>query len=445
MIQDTIAAIATPPVAAAIGIVRVSGDQVRTVIQTVFPSLKSFPTPRVMNVASLIDPLSEEIIDECCFAFFEGPRSYTGYDMLEIYCHGSPYICQKVVQIIVAMSGCRLAKNGEFTQQAFVNGKVSLTKAESILDVIESNSQKSHEIALNQYKGAVYNAITSTRDLLMTILQQVEASLEFPDDVGGVDLSSVHTIFQQLLTSLSQISSNSDYGQKVKEGVRYLILGQPNVGKSSLMNCISGENRSIVSNIAGTTRDYIDISIEYKGVLITIIDTAGIRSTDNEIESLGIDKIKELSSQVDGYILVEDVNQTESFELPSFIQSNKPMIRVINKIDTASSSNQNSKYIYTSCKTLDGINHLKQSLVDQFIQLDKFESDMILCNVRQIASLKEAHQCVNRAYSHLQNGATLDVVSIEIRDAIHQLSNILGDDFTEELLDGIFSKFCIGK
>ena len=244
---------------------------------------------------------------------------------------------------------------------------------------------------------------------------------------------------------MNTIKKNSDYGQKIKQGIRYLIIGNPNVGKSSLMNCISGENRSIVSNIAGTTRDYIDISIEYKGILITLIDTAGIRSTTNEIETLGIDKIKELSNTVDGYIYVEDINSKDKNTLPSFIQKNKPIINVINKIDTQSNYTLNQNHIYISCKNNIGINTLKDTLISTLIDIDAFESELILCNVRQISSLNEAERYIQNAYKNMKQNKTLDVISIEIRDAINQLSNILGENYTEELLDGIFSKFCIGK
>ncbi len=445
MNDDTIAAIASAPVSSAIGIIRVSGNEVLPIMSTLFNIDTNSIKSRYMYTKNLIDPSTSKLIDNCCFTYFKGPNSYTGNDTLEIFCHGSTFICQKILTVITSLKNCRQAKNGEFTQQAFVNGKIDLAKAESILDIIESNSEKSHQIALDQYKGAVYKQLQETREELMVNLQELEASLEFPDDVGSINVEHIKVSLMNRLKKLKKIKENSDYGQKIKGGIRFLIIGKPNVGKSSLMNCISGEERSIVSNEAGTTRDYLDMSFEYNGILITIIDTAGIRDTSNEIETLGINKIKELSKIVDGYIFVQDINDTGKADIPDFIDDKKPILNVINKVDLSSNKLKLDGVIYTSCLSKIGINQLKNQLINSIIKLDNFESELILCNTRQIASLNETLECISNAMTLLTNNLTLDVICIEIRDAIHQLSNILGEDFTEELLDGIFSKFCIGK
>lgn len=446
MIQcDTIVAIATPMVPSAIGIVRVSGPGVASIIDNVFRDDASTLMPRQMRTRSAYLP-NGKMLDDCCYVYYKGPHSFTGEDVLEIFCHGSTYILSMLVRLIAAQSQCRLSKNGEFTKRAFLNGKLSLSKAESILDIIESDSEASHAIAMNQFKGKVYDTISHLRDALMTMLQAIEASLEFPDDVGGIQSETLIADCDSVLRTLQPIITASDYGRLIKKGVTYLIIGDPNVGKSSLLNALSGESRSIVSDVAGTTRDYIDISVEYDGVLMTLIDTAGIRSTDNDLERLGIEKIKALSDRCDGYIILNDATASSVFTMPDFLDPHKPMVHVVNKVDlTQHSSGFEYDGIPVSCHTGEGLTQLKQALVAALIDASVMESDQILCNLRQISSLNAAFNYITLVKTHLEAQTTLDIVSIDLRDAIGQLSDIVGSDVTEELLDGIFSKFCIGK
>ena len=336
-------------------------------------------------------------------------------------------------------------------KRAFINGKIPLSKAESILDVIESNSDASHQIAINQYTGHVYQTISTCRESLMSILQTIEATLEFPDDVGQIKHQVILNECSTICDTLAPIIASSDYGAIIKKGLSYLIIGKPNVGKSSILNQLSGESRSIVTDTAGTTRDYIDITIEYKGILITLIDTAGIHDTDSTIEKIGIEKIKDLSKNADGYIIIEDANSATPFTPPSFISQSKPIIHIKNKIDLSpstietSSQSDETPIIYTSCKTKEGLPQLKEALVSTFVKPDQYDPQQMLCNLRQIAALNNAFQLIKNARSQIENNHTLDTVCIDLRDAIHELSDIMGDDFTESLLDGIFSRFCIGK
>ncbi|MEK9727831.1 MAG: tRNA uridine-5-carboxymethylaminomethyl(34) synthesis GTPase MnmE [Candidatus Margulisiibacteriota bacterium] len=444
---DTIAAIATPPVPSAIGIIRVSGSSVGLVVQQLFKLQPHKIKPREM-VTRYIYSSDGKPLDECCFVMYEGPRSYTGEDVLEIFTHGSIYILNQVIQEICKLDDCRLAKNGEFTQRAFLNGKLSLSKAESIIDIIESNSETSHEIALNQYQGHVYKTIRTFRTELITILEKIEASLEFPDEVGAIQETNVLNELNTIHSELSKIIYNSDYGVLMKKGLKLLIIGAPNVGKSSLLNCLSGENRSIISNIPGTTRDYIDITIEYKGMLINLIDTAGIRETSNEVESMGINKITDLSTSADGFIHVKDATDILDSPLPSEIDTSKPIITVYNKIDqlTSDSTSKKTPNSYNiSCKTKAGIQDLKDALLASFFNKKAFEPAQMLSNIRQITALKRTNILINQAINNIRNHQTLDIIAIDIREAIHHASNIFGEDFTEELLDGIFENFCIGK
>lgn len=439
----TIAAIATPLIPSAIGIIRVSGPDTINVANTLFKT-NILPENYRKMITSQAYSKNDTILDECCYTFYKGPHSYTGEDVLEIFCHGSIYIVKELLKIITAMPDCVLAKNGEFTQRAFINGKIPLSKAESILDIIESNSEATHSIALNQYTGHVYESISNCREQLLTLLQKVEASLEFPDDVGGIQRETVLKDCSDIIMDLTPIIKASDYGALVKKGLKYLIIGEPNVGKSSLLNKLSGESRSIVSETAGTTRDYIDICIEYNGILITLIDTAGIRETNSDIEKVGINKIKELSASTDGYILVTDCNKDQPFEWPDFLDQSKPIVNVQNKIDQLKHSKHTGQ-LGISCKTGKGLTELKETLISTFIDPSQYEPKQMLCNLRQITALNDAFSYIKEAKKHIETHATLDIVCIDLRDAIESLSDIMGDTFTEELLDGIFSKFCIGK
>jgi tRNA modification GTPase len=445
MVHDTIAAIATPLVPSAIGIIRVSGPDAPRIMSLMFQCDSSQITPRQMITKTAFKSDGKPL-DDCCFVFYKGPASYTGEDALEVFCHGSLFILNECLQWIISLPNCRLAKHGEFTQRAFVNGKMNLSKAESVLDIIESNSDVSHDIALSQYEGHVFKTISRIRDHCMTLLQQIEASLEFPDDVGPINDAAVASDCLSLMSDVASIIQASDYGAYVKKGITYLIVGEPNVGKSSLLNVLSGESRSIVSEIAGTTRDYIDISIQYKGVLITLIDTAGIRDTTNAIEQLGIDSIKALSTSCDGVLVMDDCQTPGQPPLPDFINADKPTIFVKNKHDLMPKHMTLSENtIPVSCKTGLGIQALKDTLVTTFIRPEDYQPKQMLCNMRQIGALRAASFHIDQANHALANGATLDVISIELRDAVNRLSDILGDHVTEELLDGIFAKFCIGK
>ena len=443
-ISDTIAAIATPLVPSAIGIIRISGPNVSDVIHHCFGKNINELSPKQMNRGIFIDKDKAEL-DDCCYVYYKSPSSYTGEDSCEIFAHGSVYILKTMLSSICLIGNCRIAKHGEFTQRAFINGKIPLSKAESIIDIIESNSQTAHDIALNQYKGYVYQTITRCRQKLMQCLEKVEASLEFPDEVGNIKDSTVANDVESINSELVPIIKASDYGSTLKNGLKFVIIGKPNAGKSSLLNALAGENRSIVTNTPGTTRDYIDVSIEYNGVLIQIIDTAGLRDTSNNIEQLGIDKISELSESTDGIIQLMDI-QEDTAPIQTTFGHNKPILQVFNKIDTQPTGfKQEPDFHYISCTTKQGIMELKESLITTFISPEDYKPTQMLCNVRQITELNKAKKYIEQTLQRLNENAELDIVAIDIHDAIKCLANITGEDYTEELLDGIFANFCIGK
>ena len=452
MKNDTIIALATAPLPSAIGIIRISGPKTLELIEATFNVSKSEIKPRYNEYRSFHHPETDALIDDCCFTYFKDQASYTGESSCEIYCHGSMYIIKTIIDILTSFPDCRLAKHGEFTERAFINGKINLTKAESIIDLIESKDEQSHQIALSQYQGSIYKKIIQYRTILMEILQEIEASLEFPDEVGSINSNSISKRITDILSAMQTIIATSDYGQSIKHGLSFLIIGEPNVGKSSLLNCLSGNERSIVSNEAGTTRDYIDITIEYNGIQITFIDTAGLRSTQHSIEAIGINKIEDAAKSTHGTILLLDgskpIPTNAQKIIPSFIDPDKPIIETINKMDILNDANSNrvnqSTVQKISSKENTGIHQLKQACIDQVI--DKtIEPDEMLSNIRQISCLKSAFKILQTIETNINDNWSLDIISIDLRNAINNLSELIGDDFTEELLDGIFSRFCIGK
>lgn len=439
--HDTIAAIATPPMASAIGIIRVSGPSTKNLTQRLFRCTDVYP--RRMIVSHCRHITTDDILDDCCYVFYEEHASYTGEASLEIFAHGSQHVLSTILDTIIQQPNCRLATNGEFTKRAFLNGRISLTKAESIANIIESTNDQNHQIALHQYNGRVYQTITSIKQRLLEQLQHVEAHMEFPDDVGISN--NLRTNLTTIKHTLERIISQSDYGSMIKQGLRYLIIGAPNTGKSSLLNILSGEERSIVSTIPGTTRDYIEKSIQYNGIEIALIDTAGLRETTNEIETCGIKKIAPLVHHCTGIIALYDgsIPICKQQKPPKFTQQ-KPIIHVINKTDILVKENNLSSYLKISCATHDGIPNLKQTLIDTVIK-EPLDHTQMLCNIRQISCLKSAYTTLDNVITLLNDDWTHDIIALDLKDIIMSLGELNGETFTDTLLDGIFSQFCIGK
>jgi tRNA modification GTPase len=435
---DTIAAIATPLVPAAIGIVRVSGPDVDAVARQFFGTTVAHLTPRMMYTKA-ITSATNRLIDTCCVVYFKGPHSYTGEDTLELYAHGSPHILRLIITEICAMPNCRLAKNGEFTKRAFLNGKMALPTAESVAAIINATNDRALDIALSQYKGHIYATLTAIRHDLEGCLARIEAAVEFPDDV--TDIPSLLPDLSRINNQLHHIIAASDYGRYSHNGITYLIVGAPNVGKSSLFNQLCGEDRSIVTQTAGTTRDYIDITITYNGYALRIVDTAGYRNTTDPIEERGIQKIHELATTVDAYIHVLDATVPPS-PLPPNLPA-KPVITVINKIDAVKTPPPLNA-CPVSCITPSGITELKNALLAPFDQSNDVDTTSVLSNLRQLSLVTTCHNHLTRACQSLADHP-LDIISIDIRDALNALSDVLGDSITESLLDRIFSEFCIGK
>jgi len=448
--NSTIAAIATPLGEGGVGIIRVSGPNSLSLLQFLTPLREV--KPRYFYVAPLTNPTSGDRLDEAGCLYFKGPHSYTGEDVLEIHLHSSPFILKTVLNVMLE-NGAELATAGEFTRRAFVNGKLDLTKAESVIDLIHSSSDRSHSVALSHLQGALYSRLMDSRALYMSLLEQVEASIDFPDEVEPVDKSDMKVQLASQQEMVNDILSIGDYGPIVRSGVKVLIVGQPNVGKSSLMNALLGHDRAIVTEIAGTTRDFISETIQLGGVQFHLYDTAGIRETDDYVEQLGMQKISELMDTAHLILFMVDATngiQESDMHVYNSLPDHTPKALVINKIDHSDIDQIPQELsalptIRISAQTTMGLDELKSYLYTEFVSgLDNIDLDL-LCNARQLACLKRISTSLATLQQNIDVGVEDDLLSIELKSIIQDLGEITGDEVTEEVLDGIFSRFCVGK
>lgn len=453
MIQtsSTIAAIATPMGVGGIGIIRLSGPDAISIAQ----KLSSFTHPlkyRYCYTKRFSNPISKKAIDDGCILFFKGPSSYTGEDCVELHLHGSPHVLKECLLILIEL-GAVLAGKGEFTKRAFINGKLDLTKAESVIDMIHATNKASQAVALNHLKGALFKRIYQMRQVLIDGLEHIEGSIDFPDEVPPLDRVTFFKKINEILATLTQMIKNEDYGKWVHEGINVVIVGKPNVGKSSLLNGLLGENRAIVTPIAGTTRDFIEGKIQLNGMQINVFDTAGIRESDDIIEYMGIKKIKSLIKHAQLIIWMVDHSSKwddDDDTIYSNIKRKKHILIIKNKIDKKKTQFNCSNYIKKtypelalSLKTNQGLDNIKKIIQKEFIEKVTDEQLELMCNIRQISCLKEVKKSLRNIIK--QQALEDDVLSIDIKAAILKLGELTGEDVTEEVLDGIFSRFCVGK
>ncbi|MFT5170702.1 MAG: tRNA modification GTPase [Candidatus Marinamargulisbacteria bacterium] len=451
---DTIAAIATPLGVAGIGIVRVSGPSAKLVAAKVFPGHKNL-RPRYVYYGDVVSAVTPgKVLDDGCVVLFEGPKSFTGEDVVEIQTHSSHFILKQVLNSVLAC-GCRLAGPGEFTKRAFINGKIDLTKSESIIDLIHATSEKSHAVALSHLKGRLFSHISELRQSLVGSLEQIEASIDFPDEVEGVERPSLIDRIEAHIDDLDQILSIQDYGEVVHSGVTCLIVGKPNVGKSSLLNAFLGKDRAIVTDVPGTTRDFLEGVIDLNGLHFRLIDTAGMRKSDNPIEKMGIKKAEDLLEGAHVIFFMLDGSRDVSVEdrdIMARIGDRESVYILINKTDCDQNLalaelpiNPSWPVFSISAKTQAGMEKVRLQLIKDFVEkIEGIDLDL-LCNVRQIYCLEKVKLSLVGVLEGLSGGFEDDVLSIDLKEAILVLGEITGDSFTEEMLDGIFSRFCIGK
>jgi len=450
--DDTIAAIATPPGIGAIGVLRLSGKQAFDIIQSLFPSknLKG-QAANTLHVGYLKE--DQVVLDEVVISLFKKPASYTGEDVIEISCHGSPYVQQQILDALIR-KGARLAKAGEFTQRAFLNKKLDLTQAEAVGDLIASNTKASQNAALNNMRGGFSHVLLELREELIKFSSLIELELDFSEeDVEFADRHKFSLLIKNIDQTVLRLLESFKLGNVIKNGVSVAIVGKPNAGKSTLLNTFLNENRAIVSEIAGTTRDTIEEVININGILFRLIDTAGIREHSQDIiENMGVVKSKEKIKQADIVLYLFDVNEMTSVELSETIheikKENQQVIVVANKTDSFNDSRFDEPFpgsIFISAREKVGIEQLKEALFQKAAGTGLNTENVIVTNTRHYAALTEVSNSLKEIKAGIENHVSGDLLSIDINRCLYYLGEITGEITNEDRLDYIFSKFCIGK
>jgi tRNA modification GTPase len=448
--DDTIAAIATPAGIGAIGVLRLSGNEAYDIVQKLFSSknLKEQPA-NTLHVGYLKE--GKNILDEVVISLFKKPASYTGEDVIEISCHGSPFVQQQVLDALIR-NGARLAKPGEFTQRAFLNKKLDLTQAEAVGDLIASNTQASQNAALKNMRGGFSTILMQLREELIKFSALIELELDFSEeDVEFADRHQFSLLIQNIELTVSQLLESFKLGNVIKNGVSVAIVGKPNAGKSTLLNTLLNENRAIVSDIAGTTRDTIEETININGILFRLIDTAGIREHSQDIiENMGVVKSKEKIKQADIVLYLYDVNELNEEELSKVVEEikeqNSNVISVANKADVFKRESSFAKNeIIISAKENIGIDQLKEALFMMAAGSGLNTENVIITNARHYAALTEVAKSLQEIKIGLENRISGDLLAPDIRRCLYYLGEITGEVTNEDRLDYIFSKFCIGK
>ncbi|MDO5026770.1 MAG: tRNA uridine-5-carboxymethylaminomethyl(34) synthesis GTPase MnmE [Tissierellia bacterium] len=456
--DKTIAAISTAIGEAGIGIVRMSGSQAHQIAQKVFRNYKNDQLKnirhRYMEYGHIVD--EDKTIDEVLLAFMKGPHTYTREDMVEIYCHGGSIAVKKVLNLLLKR-GAFLAERGEFTKRAFLNGRLDLSQAEAVIDLIDAKTEKSYEASLNQLSGGIKKEVKQLKDVLLEILARVEYSINFMEDLQ--DELPVDPIIEKatyLINRLDELLNSANKGRIIREGINTVIVGKPNVGKSSLLNAILKENRAIVTDVPGTTRDTIEEYIDLGGVSIKLIDTAGIRDTDDIVESIGVNKSISLLENADLTIGIFDMSKKLDQEDEKIIEllKNRQSIILLNKHDLdIRADKEKLKEIFSNKHIIDmsiveekGIKDLEEAIIDMFFDGKiKLNDDTLITNVRHTNLLLKTKEALESFLGDVKAGYPLDAVEIDLNNAYSYLSEITGEAIDEDVLDKIFNDFCIGK
>lgn len=453
--DDTIVALATAPGIGAIGVIRLSGPESFPIIDQLFPSKKlSEQASHTIHVGLLKD--GETVLDEVVLSLFKNPRSYTGEDVIEISAHGSPYIQEQIVSACIK-KGARLAKPGEFTQRAFLKGKLDLAQAEAVADLIASNSAASRQAALHTIKGGFSNELKILRDQLLSFSALIELELDFSqEDVEFADRTRFYEMIHTATSSTQRLLHSFKLGNVIRNGVSVAIVGKPNAGKSTLLNALLNENRAIVSDIAGTTRDTIEEQLNIDGILFRLIDTAGIRKhTSDIVESMGVEKSLEKIEAADLVLWILDAVEEDPAALKKewdFLHQKKDkLLSVVNKMDRGEEDTLRNKWkdwsntVFISARDKKHIDLLEQKLVDMVLSGTVQTEGAIVTNARHYHALVEVDRSLTDIKNGLDNKIPGDLLALDIRRCLHFLGEITGEITNEDQLDYIFSKFCIGK
>ena len=453
----TIAAISTPPGSGGIGIVRISGDRA-------LPILKQMFRPAVPNCryeshrfyyGTIFDPNEEAMLDEVLIVFMRGPKTYTREDVVEIHCHGSVLVLRSVLELIISL-GAQLAEPGEFTKRAFLNGRIDLTRAEAVIDILSARTRKGVDIALEQMSGVLYRQVDVMRKSLVHVRALFEVAIDFPDeDIEIVDRNEVlGKIRMEVLEPLELLIKNADTGRLVREGVSVVIVGVPNVGKSSLLNTLLQEERALVTPIPGTTRDTIEEFVDINGIPVRIVDTAGIRDDAEEVEQLGIKRARDSVNRADLVLFLVDGSRTLQKEERELFQTvgHKPLITVVNKSDLLQKVDRSlDGDIFRSAVQISALNQkniaeLKDKIFERVAGgSEQWQEEGCSPNMRHKAALERAMKACAVACEGIAAGMSSDLVTIDLLECLDHLGEIVGETTTDDVLDVIFEQFCLGK
>ncbi len=457
---DTIAAISTAPGEGAIGIVRISGDLAISIASSIYQcgtkQLEKQKT-HTIHYGHIVDPKSGEVYDEVMVSVLRAPKTFTREDIVEINCHGGIVAINRVLQLVLRM-GARLAEPGEFTKRAFLNGRIDLSQAEAVMDLIRAKTDKSMQLAMRQLDGQLSHLIQNLRQEILNTLAQVEVNIDYPeyDDVEEMTLQLLREKTQQVLQGIRALLNTASQGKILRDGLKTAIVGRPNVGKSSLLNVLLREEKAIVTDIAGTTRDTIEEYVNVRGVPLQLIDTAGIRETDDIVEKIGVERSRKALKEADFVLLLLNQSETLQEEDIRLLETTKGMKRIIlfNKTDLPSKLStediapyaKEEEIVTTSMLNKEGIDQLEEKIAGYFFQGQMNERDATyLSNTRHIALLEKAEQALVEVQNGIEMEMPVDLIQIDFTRAWDLLGEITGDSVQDELLTQLFSQFCLGK
>ncbi len=453
---DTIAAISTPRGEGGIGIVRMSGDEALVILGKIFKpvsgknieDLRNFS----INYGHIYD--GDTLVDEVMVSIMKGPKTYTKEDIVEINCHGGYLITEKTLELVLK-SGARIAEQGEFTRRAFLNGRLDLTQAEAVMDLIHGKTDTSISLSLNQLRGDLKKQILHLKKLILDVAAHINVVLDYPEE--GIDDPLPENLvdnLKEVLDTSNVLISSYDKGKMIKEGVKTAIVGKPNVGKSSLLNSILREERAIVTHIAGTTRDMIEEVVNLKGIPLVLVDTAGIRKTEDLVENIGVEKSKEMIDKADLILFVVDGSRElsdEDIKIHDQINADK-VIGIMNKIDIekkidTSKLTKVGKWIEISAKENLGIDDMEDEIYRFVVsgQVEDSSQKLIITNVRHKSALEKTNDAIRNIFETIDMGLPMDLIAVDLKEATDALGEVTGEISTEDLLDHVFSNFCVGK
>ena len=448
--NDTIAAIATPLGVGAIAIIRVSGSESIQIVNKIFKGkdLSHIPTHTIVY-GHIIDKTN--IIDEVLVSVFKAPKTFTKEDVVEINTHGSIATTNKILELLL-LNGCRLAEPGEFTKRAYINGRIDLLEAEGVMDIINAKSESARKLAMNQLDGKLSSLIKSLRQDILEVLANIEVNIDYPEyeDILEMTLEDLKPKIENIENRINELLKNSENGKMIKEGIKVAIIGKPNVGKSSLLNALLNEEKAIVTDIEGTTRDYVEGSIYLNGIPLNFIDTAGIRNTDDVVEKIGVDKSIKMINEADLILFLLNNNELISEEEKTLLDKikDKKHIIIVNKNDLKKNINidESLNPIYMSTLNKEDINKVLDRIKELFNLKELETKDLTyISNARSIAILKETLNRLDEAKKGIKENMPIDMVEIDIKEIWNSLGKIIGETYEDELINQLFSQFCLGK